>query len=275
MIEARIVSFCNIKGGVGKSTLLIHLSVTLEYLGYKVFIFDMDVNQGTSFQYIMNRIKFIQENEVFIPLPRIKKIFLSNDLENPSYNEDKDKLVNEINRIKDSVDFIIIDTPGSICNASILAIELADLIISPLTESFMDLGALFWKEFDHNKDKYIPSIYLEKIWEIRRKKIARNKRLDWVIAMNKIGNINTSNKKSIYNILHKFSQILGFNVESALFERTVFKEMFDQGTIILDFYKNNIPSNFINVSVSSEEIINFTRNILNHTNINRRGEKRI
>ncbi|NIZ41541.1 ParA family protein (plasmid) [Entomospira entomophila] len=47
MMSATVISIVNIKGGVGKSTLAIHLATELEYLGHKTLLVDTDRQRTT------------------------------------------------------------------------------------------------------------------------------------------------------------------------------------------------------------------------------------
>ena len=62
--KAHIITVSNEKGGTGKSTVSMHLAVTLMQEKFKVAVIDMDGRQGTLSRYIENRINFAKQNKI-------------------------------------------------------------------------------------------------------------------------------------------------------------------------------------------------------------------
>jgi ribose-phosphate pyrophosphokinase len=62
--KAHIITVSNEKGGTGKSTVSMHLAVTLMQEKFKVAVIDMDGRQGTLSRYVENRINFAKQNNI-------------------------------------------------------------------------------------------------------------------------------------------------------------------------------------------------------------------
>jgi len=48
--RARVIAVGNQKGGVGKSTLSVHLAAALGEFGHKCLLWDLDMNRGATLQ---------------------------------------------------------------------------------------------------------------------------------------------------------------------------------------------------------------------------------
>lgn len=167
-MSGKIIVFGNQKGGTGKSTLAMHLIVSLLHKGYKVGTVDVDAKQGTLTRYIENREKTKRENpEILTP---IHSAILENEADSIAERE-KINLTKfgEIMYQYRNFDFIIIDTPGSESNLSRIAHSFADTIITPMNESFIDLDLLV-RIKDVKSNVLRPSIYAQMVWDKKRKK---------------------------------------------------------------------------------------------------------
>lgn len=114
-----IITLLNLKGGVGKTTLSIHLASTLALAGKKVMLIDADVQQSSIHW------SEVREEE---PLFAITGI--------PSNTIHK-----QVQLMKSDYDFIIIDGPPRISNVSKSAIVCSDLVLIPINPSPYDVWA--------------------------------------------------------------------------------------------------------------------------------------
>ena len=64
-----IIVFGNTKGGTGKSTLAVHVTVDLLYRGHRVVAIDGDGDQGTFSRYWENRNDFQKNGVQVLPMP--------------------------------------------------------------------------------------------------------------------------------------------------------------------------------------------------------------
>ena len=153
---AKVISLVNQKGGVGKTTTSINLSSALGHLGKKVLLIDLDPQSNSTtglginkaniklsiYDVITNRceisdaiVKTKFKNLSIIP----SMIFLSGveiELMQTSMREDNfilgDQLKNQINKIKDRYDFIIIDCPPALGILTTNALAASDSVLIPV-----------------------------------------------------------------------------------------------------------------------------------------------
>src|SRR5579872_3664772 len=99
-----IIAIANSKGGVGKSTLAVHLAAWLYEQGHSVTLADCDTQQSSS--------EWIRE-----AVPQVKAIRLDNP----------DMILNELPQLGSEVDFVVADGPGSLVETSRALLLRADL----------------------------------------------------------------------------------------------------------------------------------------------------
>ena len=140
MSKAHIITISNEKGGTGKSTISMHLAILLMQEGFKTAVVDMDGRQGTLSNYIKNRQSFSAQNHINLIAPQLVTITpRENSQEYPNHASEIKMAVDELSK---SYDAIIIDTPGSKNYLFELAHQLADTLITPISDSFIDLNVL-------------------------------------------------------------------------------------------------------------------------------------
>lgn len=156
----RIIAIANQKGGVGKTTTAINLSSSLASMGKKVLSLDMDP-QGN-----MTSGLGVDKDEVektvydlIIGNAEVKECICKDALDNidvlPSNInlsaaeieligvENKEYILkNEIDKIKDNYDFIIIDCPPALSMLTINAMTTADSVIVPIQCEYYALEGL-------------------------------------------------------------------------------------------------------------------------------------
>lgn len=113
------IAFANSKGGVGKSTLSVHLAVWLFDHGNRVALLDTDKQKSSS--------AWAMEAE-----PKIT-------IRTPATHEEVAASVQELTQ---SHDFIISDAPGGLEELSRTVLILADLAIFPVLPSILDLRSV-------------------------------------------------------------------------------------------------------------------------------------
>ncbi|MBI2706837.1 MAG: AAA family ATPase, partial [Proteobacteria bacterium] len=109
--KQHIIVLGNEKGGTGKSTVSMHVIVSLLRMGFSVGSIDVDARQGTLTRYMENR--KLTSSKTPLPLSEHIPILLS---QNPSreagIQEDQQNLENALAQLS-SKQFVLIDTPGS------------------------------------------------------------------------------------------------------------------------------------------------------------------
>lgn len=234
MPQAKIVVIGNEKGGAGKTTVSIHFIIYLLKIGFKVAIIDLDLRQKTLTRYIQNRINYSKQINKYIATPEVLNFKIDNHLDSNQKNQiDQQNFEFLLTNSLENFDYIVIDTPGSSTFLSDLAHSYADLIITPLNDSFLDLDVI--AQVDLEIENIRPSIYSENIW---RQKIVRAKRnkgeIRWVVLRNRLSSIDAINKRKMSFALEKISKKLGFKLLEGFTERVIFKELFLQGLTLFD-----------------------------------------
>jgi chromosome partitioning protein len=114
-----IITIANSKGGVGKSTLAVHLAAWLHEQGCRVTLADCDTQQSSS--------EWIRE-----AIPQVKAVRLDNP----------DIILNELPSLGQDADFVVADGPGSQTETSRALLLRADLAIVPCKASMLEVRAL-------------------------------------------------------------------------------------------------------------------------------------
>ena len=257
---AHIIVVGNEKGGSGKSTTTMHLATALARMGHRIGGLDLDLRQKTFAQYILNRKRFSDESGVallspyYLPLPLVKKSDIGSDENLMSH-----RLSAAIDSLKTTSDFIIIDCPGSHTHLSQLAHSLADTLITPLNDSFVDFDLLAKVESDGTTIKG-PSVYSEMVWSARQFRAeAGEKPTDWVVVRNRLGTQNMINKKKMGNALIRLAKRIGFRVAPGFSERVIFRELFPRGLTLLDLKDAGINQLSISNIAARQELRDLIR----------------
>jgi len=118
-----IIVIANSKGGVGKSTLAVHLAAWLSRQGHKVTLADCDTQQSSS----QSSSEWIRE-----AAPNVKAVRLDNP----------DVILNELPILGQDADYVVADGPGSQTETSRALLLRADLAIVPCKASMLEVRAL-------------------------------------------------------------------------------------------------------------------------------------
>ena len=130
---------------------------------------------------------------------------------------------------KKSCEFILIDCPGSHTRLSQVARSLADTLITPMNDSYLDFDLLAHVDGETNTIVG-PSVYSEMVWNARQlRSQAGLKPVDWVVVRNRLGAQPMHNKKKIGEALTQLSKRIGFRIAPGFGERVIFRELFPRG----------------------------------------------
>ncbi|TWT35232.1 MinD/ParA/CobQ/CobA-like protein [Posidoniimonas corsicana] len=114
-----VITIANSKGGVGKSTVAVHLAAWLHEQGHRVTLADCDTQQSSS--------EWIRE-----AAPEVRAVRLNNP----------DHILNELPALAAETDYAIADGPGSQTETSRALLLRADLAIVPCKASMLEVRAL-------------------------------------------------------------------------------------------------------------------------------------
>ncbi|MAM62782.1 division plane positioning ATPase MipZ [Maritimibacter sp. UBA3975] len=232
---AHIIVVGNEKGGAGKSTVSMHIATALARLGHRVGVLDLDLRQRTFGRYMANRATTMARAETQLPspvyyeLPEVDPATL-----NPGENPYDRRLSQAVAEIEPTCDFILIDCPGSHTRLSQVAHTLADTLITPLNDSFVDFDLL--AQIDPESGKVLsPSVYAEMVWNARQLRAqAGLKPIDWIVVRNRLGAQAMHNKKKMGEAINNLARRIGFRTAPGFNERVIFRELFPRGLTLLD-----------------------------------------
>jgi len=119
MVRHMIIVVANSKGGVGKSTLAVHLAAWLHEQGHSVTLADCDTQHSSS--------QWVGE-----AVPGIKAVQLS----------DPDEILDRLPTLGQQAEYVVADGPGSNTETSRALLLRADLAIVPCKASMLEVRAL-------------------------------------------------------------------------------------------------------------------------------------
>jgi chromosome partitioning protein len=114
-----LIAFANSKGGVGKSTLAVHLAVWLFDRGKTVALLDTDKQRSSS--------AWANEAEPRLTIRRA---------------DTHEEVATSIHELADTHEFVVADAPGGLEELSRTVLILADLAVFPLLPSILDLRSV-------------------------------------------------------------------------------------------------------------------------------------
>jgi chromosome partitioning protein len=235
MIVAHIVVVGNEKGGSGKSTTAMHIATALARMGHRVGALDLDLRQQSFGRYVENRRAHAARLSLDLPMPEWRSL---PDIDEatlaPGENPMDRRLAEAVAELEQTAEFIVIDCPGSHTRLSQVAHSLADTLITPLNDSFVDFDLL--ARIDPETNRVIgPSVYSEMVWQARQVRAqAGLKPIDWVVLRNRLGAQQMHNKAKMSDALAALSKRIGFRVVPGFSERVIFRELFPSGLTLLD-----------------------------------------
>ncbi len=236
--KAHIIVVSNEKGGTGKSTLSMHLAVKLLQEGFKIASIDLDGRQGSLTKYIENRKNFCEKKEIELPIP--EHYSFAPETNTYLIPAAREKVAHQIYELIPQFDAIIIDTPGTKNYLFEEAHKYADTVITPISDSLIDLNVIADIDYTTGKVK-MPGHYAEYIWDTKKYLASQGKAyLNWIITGNKISASRSKNKALVFNYLEKLSKLYGFRLIDGMKDRVIYRELFLEGLTVLDMQHPNL-----------------------------------
>ena len=238
--RAHVVVLGNEKGGSGKTTLAMHVVVSLLRSGYRVATVDLDMRQRSFSRYIHNRVDWRRRLErrgegAFLGLPDHYEFAASSaDHRSTMRDQDYEALATALATIEADHDFVVIDTPGTDHHLMRLAHSMADTLVTPLNDSFVDFDVLGRIDAESG-DLLEVSHYAETVRAARRRRVSAGEgALDWIVVRNRMAHLDSRNRAALARALDQLAGEIGFRAAPGVSERVIFREYFPRGLTALD-----------------------------------------
>jgi chromosome partitioning protein len=250
----QVIVLGNEKGGSGKSTTAMHVTVSLLKGGHTVGCIDLDARQGTLSRYVENRRAFAAESGLPLAVPEVRRVQHSEqDGRAEAEAEEQAALADALSELS-GCSAIVIDTPGSDNYLSRLGHAEADILITPLNDSFLDLDLLARIDADGRR-VLAPSVYSQMVWEQRQQRAGDGRPpIDWVVMRNRLSHIDARSKRDVGRLLQQLAKRIGFRLAPGLGERVIFRELFSKGLTLLDLREGGagVPLNMSHLAARQE-----------------------
>jgi len=234
-VSAHVVVVGNEKGGTGKSTIAMHLAVALMNCGQRVATIDLDSRQKSFTHYVENRRAWATRCGASLRAPdhfcvargSTRKLDENEAIEFTG-------LVDAIASSERTHDFIVIDTAGADSHLNRLAHSMADTLITPLNDSYVDLDVL--GTIDAVTYTIVgESHYAHMVREARlQRRMVDGGRMDWIVMRNRLSMLGSRNRERVSKGLGELAMRIGFRITDGLAERVVYREFFPRGLTALD-----------------------------------------
>jgi len=225
----------NEKGGSGKSTVAMHVAIALIKSGRSVATIDLDSRQRSFTRYIENRKAWAQQIGRDLATP--SHVCLAGTTESSGVDDSAASckaLRDAVDELAPANDFIVIDTPGHDGDLSRLAHAMADTLITPLNDSFVDFDVLGVVE-PENFTVTGTSHYAQMVEGVRAQRQLERRETDWIVLRNRLSTFGTSrNRRLVGAGLQDLAKKLDFRFVDGLAERLIFREYFPRGLTAVD-----------------------------------------
>jgi len=216
-------------------TAALHIAVALLKAGQRVATIDLDCRQRSFTRYIDNRRAWASRAVLDLEVPVHRRIKIGETMQ-IAKNETAElqQFIEAVSAVERSFDFIVIDTPGSDSYLMRLAHSMADTLVTPINDSFLDFDVLGTVD----PATYAvtgASHYAEMVRDTRRKRRQLDGvTCDWIVVRNRLSMLGSCNKQLVADSLKDLSFRLGFRAIDGFAERVVYREFFPRGLTALD-----------------------------------------
>jgi len=239
--SAYVIVLGNEKGGSGKTTTAMHVIASLLHEGKHVGSIDLDSRQRSLTRYVENRKAWCEANGVTLAMPVHHVIDRSKaDTVAEAQAEEQAAFDAAYNELSATCDFIVIDSPGTDNFLSRVGHSVADTLITPMNDSFVDFDLLGRVDPQTYRLKG-PSLYSEMVWESRKRRAMKDGgTIDWVVMRNRLSHVDAKNKRRVEAVLETLTDRIGFRLAPGFGERVIFREMFPSGLTLLDLREGGV-----------------------------------
>jgi chromosome partitioning protein len=212
-----------------------HVVVGLLKAGQRVASIDLDSRQKSFTHYVDNRRAWAERAGLPLEIPTHHHVARAES----ARVEDNEGIefanfAQAITAVEHSHDFVVIDTPATDSYLMRLAHSMADTLVTPLNDSFVDfdvLGSVDPSTFAVTGVSH----YAEMVRQARRqRRIVDGGSTDWIVVRNRLSPISSRNKKVVGESLNELGLRMGFRLIDGFAERVVYREFFPRGLTALD-----------------------------------------
>ncbi len=182
-----------------------------------------------------NRRAWAQRTGLSLELPHHCCIALGASMQiDDNENSEFEQFSAAVSAVERTYDFIVIDTPGTDSYLMRLAHSMADTLVTPLNDSFLDFDVL------GSVDPATYSVIGESHYSAMVRTARKQRRdldgatTDWIVVRNRLSMLGSRNKQLIAEGLDQLSFRLGFRPVDGFAERVVYREFFPRGLTALD-----------------------------------------
>ncbi len=233
--SAHVIVLGNEKGGSGKSTTAMHVAVALLQAGQRVATIDLDSRQKSFTHYVENRRDWTRRSGIKLDVPAHYCVARGygarlDEIEGQEFAA----FAEAVSAVEQTHDFVVIDTPGNDSYLMRLAHSMADTLITPLNDSFVDfdvLGTIDQSTFEVAGVSH----YAEMVREARRqRRLVDGGLTDWIVVRNRLSTLGSRNRRLVGEGVEGLAKQLGFRAIDGFAERVVYREFFPRGLTALD-----------------------------------------
>ena len=215
-----VIAVLNTKGGTGKSTLCIHLAISLMYGGERVVGLDLDRDQPTFAAFARRR----QANPDAVELPPLQVRTVG-----------RDEIVDPARVRRDDgsrPSVIVVDTPGQRFQAVRQVVSAATCVIVPINDSLVDVDVLADRVSASGALLRLPGL-VEALKEMAKSDTEESGPAIAVLR-NRLSPLLSRNKVKVADTLAALCTETGVVQADAMTERVIYREHFDQGLTVFD-----------------------------------------
>ena len=233
--RARCIVVGNEKGGSGKSTTVINLVFGLMDRGHSVICADLDFRQKTLSRFLECRVAYAEATGQQLCMPDQRRFSPSAlGAVATARGAELSRFDAFVKGLHGGADYIVIDTPGNDTILGAHAHSHADVLVTPINDSFIDLDVIARLS---PLDLHVtgPGHYTESVWEQRSLKQARDKSdTEWIVLRNRLGTLESNNKRSMDTVMQELVERFEFKALQGFGERVIFRELFLKGLTLFD-----------------------------------------
>jgi chromosome partitioning protein len=212
-----------------------HLMTALLWSGAPTAVIDLDLRQQSIGRFLSNRRTWLSASGAEAPMPT--EVRLGEDVVQVAETNPQEALERFERALEDAKRenaYVVIDTPGGDTALMRAAHAAADLIVTPMNDSFLDFDLLGQVD-PVTLDLVKPSIYSETVWASRKARAVRDGRsIDWVVLQTRLATADARNRRRLQERVTALSRRIGFRIAPGLRDRVIYRELFPFGLTVAD-----------------------------------------